>query len=258
MEELNAQPQAEIAPEEAVQIITGQQTELPETFKVRFNHEDVELPYDEAVTHIQKGMNYDKKVYELNELKEEMGFIDAQAENLGLSRRDFIKLWQESLTQQEIKQLAQEKAIPEDVAKELADLRRQKEAGEKLSQEKRREGHLGELSKFLEHHPEITKAADFPQAVVDDWLSGAKLHTAYKAYQADVLAGKLKMMEQIKSIGETNEKNAMASMGPASTAGDATPFEITEENVKKMSSEERRKLMSEIMKEVMSGRLKAI
>lgn len=34
----------------------------PQAIKVKYNHEEMELPYEEAVVHIQKGMNYDKAV----------------------------------------------------------------------------------------------------------------------------------------------------------------------------------------------------
>ena len=34
----------------------------PQAIKVKFNHDEIEIPYEEAVQHIQKGMNYDKAV----------------------------------------------------------------------------------------------------------------------------------------------------------------------------------------------------
>ena len=37
-------------------------TPEPQSIRVKYNHQELELPYDEAVTHIQKGMNYDKAV----------------------------------------------------------------------------------------------------------------------------------------------------------------------------------------------------
>jgi hypothetical protein len=37
-------------------------TPAPPPIRVKYNHQEMELPYDEAVTHIQKGMNYDKAV----------------------------------------------------------------------------------------------------------------------------------------------------------------------------------------------------
>jgi hypothetical protein len=51
--------------EETTQENTTQEVEqptLPQSIKVKYNHQELELPYDEAVTHIQKGMNYDKAV----------------------------------------------------------------------------------------------------------------------------------------------------------------------------------------------------
>ena len=37
-------------------------TPEPQRIKVKYNHQELELPYEEAVTHIQKGMNFDKAV----------------------------------------------------------------------------------------------------------------------------------------------------------------------------------------------------
>jgi len=37
-------------------------TPEPQRIKVKYNHQELEIPYEEAVQHIQKGMNYDKAV----------------------------------------------------------------------------------------------------------------------------------------------------------------------------------------------------
>ena len=43
---------------------TTQQVEqtLPQSIRVKYNHQEMDLPYEEAIGHIQKGMNYDKAV----------------------------------------------------------------------------------------------------------------------------------------------------------------------------------------------------
>ena len=39
-----------------------EQTPEPQSIRVKYNHQELDLPYEEAVQHIQKGMNYDKAV----------------------------------------------------------------------------------------------------------------------------------------------------------------------------------------------------
>ena len=54
------QPEAEPAAEESTTAPEAQPAMAPPTIKVKFNHEERELSYDEAATYAQKGMNYDK------------------------------------------------------------------------------------------------------------------------------------------------------------------------------------------------------
>lgn len=253
MEELNAQPQAQAADNE---VKTEQQTTQPEKIKVKFNHEEMELPLEEAVIHIQKGMNYDKVSERLKEVQEDIDFLEERAKEAGMSRKDFREMWKQNLSQAEIKKLAEEKEIPEDVAKELSEAKRAKQKLELIEKEKQIESaRLTELASFLDEFPDVKTYKDIPAEVVDEWTSGTKLKTAYKAYQADLLKEKLSKVEEKSKVDETNQKNAAASMGAANTNGDSVIKEINQKTIKEMSSKEMKARWSEIQKLIAEGKI---
>lgn len=270
MEEINAQPQAQ----EAAQAESAEVKETPsdaevKTIKVKYNHEEMELPIDEAVKHIQKGMNYDKVFDQLEQLKGDkaLKFLDAQAQKLGKTREQLVDLWDAELRQREVEQYAEENGYSPEVAKKLLEAEQIKQrevekeriANEKAIQEaEKTERNKKQLADFVEKNPSV-KVEELPKEVLDDWLEqGIPLLKAYKAYQAEQIPSiqeRLKAMEEKLNADETNKSNAETSMGSTETKGNTTIKEINQETIGKMSQSQIQQNWNVIQKLIEEGKL---
>lgn len=166
----------------------------PQTIKVRFNHEDRELSFDEAALYAQKGMNYDKleervRGYEaLNEkmtrLAKDLEYdsaeemIDAAANNF--KERQIRKLVEEGNTEamarflvdQQMKATSAPPPVqPEPPAQEVPSPAPAKPT---LSPERR-----AELDEFIRAYPGVTK---LPDEVLVANSQGVRLLVAYERY----------------------------------------------------------------------------
>ena len=165
----------------------------PQTIKVRFNHEDRELSYDEAAMYAQKGMNYDKleervKGYEtlygkMGRLAKDLEYdtpeemIDAAANNF--KERKVRKLMEDGNTEamarflvdQQMKEASAEsspKPVPAQEAPSPAPSR------PTLSPERK-----AELDEFIRAYPGVTK---LPDEVLLANSQGVRLLVAYERY----------------------------------------------------------------------------
>lgn len=270
MEELNAQPQAQ----EAAQAESAEVKETPsdaevKTIKVKYNHEEMELPIDEAVKHIQKGMNYDKVFDQLEQLKGDkaLKFLDEQSKKLGKSREQLVDLWESELRQREVDQYAEANGYPPEIAQKLLEAEQIKQrevekeriANEKAIQEaEKTERNKKQLADFVEKNPSV-KVEELPKEVLDDWLEqGIPLLKAYKAYQAEQIPSiqeRLKAMEEKLNADETNKSNAETSMGSTETKGNTTIKEINQETIGKMSQSQIKQNWNVIQKLIEEGKL---
>ena len=198
----------------------------PRTVRVRYNHQEIELPLEEAIRHIQKGMNYDKLAQRLAALQN-----GAPAEGADEAEGPDAK---EAEAAGET-----EEAREDGVAVLTADLSLLKE------QEK----------EFRTAYPEV-KDGEIPDAVLLEWGGGVPLKYAYQAYENRTLKERVKELEQKLYAAELNGKNAVSSMGSAFSSGATQGPELTAENIKKMSSAQRRLRMGEILAAVREGRVK--
>ena len=231
--------------------------------KVRFNHEDIELPYEEAVCNIQKGLNYDKVAERLSMLQndEALKIIDGIASEFGVSRAEITRKWKTDLEEQKIMRFAEEKGLPPDMAMEVLQARKENEEREFEKRiEAAQEAVINLLteqeSEFHEAYPDLPDD-DVPDDVLMEWGKGTPLKHAYQAYENPILRQKLKEMEDRLSVSELNGKNEEASMGSVRSNGDTQPPDLTAEGIKQMTSEQRRKYMPEILKAVRAGKLRA-
>ena len=109
-----------------------QEVETPQSIKVKFNHRELELPYDEAITHIQKGMNYEKAVERARQEAAQQA-RDSWIEEQGYAWKDKpIKTeaeYKQALQEQELenKIRSQYQNVPDEIVDELLESRKFRE-----------------------------------------------------------------------------------------------------------------------------------
>lgn len=114
VEEIKEEPVEEVKEETKEE---AKVTPIPEfDFEITYNGSKEKLSKDEAIKLAQKGKDYDR-------VREAYDFVKELAEDEGKSIDDYINVTRDNLKDYKIKQLADEKNISEEVAKELYESR---------------------------------------------------------------------------------------------------------------------------------------
>lgn len=201
-EEAAEQPQEETTP-----------AAEPATFKVKHLGQEMELTQEQLIANAQKGMDYDRIRQERDALKNapELQILDHYAKQNNMTRQEFVNFLKEQQMAQEVTTQVQ-RGIPEDVAKQLVELRR-KEA-ERTQKEQAAQQEQAQRKQFADFVQEYPGVKEFPPEVKAAIESGETPLSAYRAWENRQLKAQLAAMEQAK-------KNATKAVG--SVAGDAPP-----------------------------------
>lgn len=238
----------------------------PPKFKVKYNKEEKELEYDEAVPLIQKGMNYGKLETRLEELQKEKEkwkeyeeTTSLLAKDIGVSESEVSKRLREQHFARQDKKRAESEGITVEQAKarrisetRASQLENENQTLKQQLTEKEQQDQLVELKRqewveFKEAFPNIN---ELPEEVNEKWLHGTPPKQAYSDWQEkSELKRKLKEMEDRLGITETNQSNAEASTG-ALGAGADPDKPLTLDDVNKMTPTELAKNHDRIIKEV--------
>lgn len=195
--------------------------------KVKYNGESVNIEsIDDLITNFQKGLNYDKKQEQYENLQNSKveQYVSKKAKELGMSVDDYIdqveNYEREQEKQKEQKRLEEmiNNGVPEDVAKEvIATSQLRKQLQEKENQLKEQEERTKaendknkQYADFVEQFPNV-KPEDIPREVFEN-AQNSNLVSAYK----DWLIKDLETRIQIK---EQNEKNAKSAIGSVTETG---------------------------------------
>lgn len=181
-------------------------------FKVKYNHEEQELGYDEAVPLIQKGMNYDKLQERIGQLESDprLSFIEELANEQGMDVNEYLDAVKSAREDAELRKLV-ESNIPEEYAKEMLENRKfrdqQKEEQQKKADEEKKNAEFGEFFEFFKqaNDRDYDPGKDqIPQEVWDAHAQGTPLKFAYMQHHNQQLKSQLKTFKQ----NETNAKRA--------------------------------------------------
>jgi hypothetical protein len=231
-------PQAEETLEETpvseeVDTLETEQTEeeqqlTPEQlrFKVKYNHEEQELGYDEAVPLIQKGMNYDKIQQRIQELESDprLSFVEELAQEQNMDVNEFLETVRHAREEQKLNELIQQN-IPEDIAKEMLESRKFREQIKQQEQQKAEEEKKNaEFGEFFEYFKQAN-GKDFdpqndqiPQEVWEMQAQGVPMKYAFMQHHNQQLQAQLKTYKQ----NEENAKRAPISGTTAYGSNEAT------------------------------------
>lgn len=195
--------------------------------KIKYNKEEVNVEsIDDLIENYQKGLNYDKKLQELENLQNSKleKYAKKKADELGITVEEYMDQVEEYEKNQE---KAQEEArleeflnngVPEEIAREViatSQLRKQLQAKEnelkekELEQEKEAKKNK-EYEDFLKEFPDVNPE-EIPKEVFED-AENSNLTNAYIKWQLKETKKKLSAMEQ-------NSKNSAASIGSVTETG---------------------------------------
>lgn len=203
--------------------------QLPK-IKVKYNHQEMELPYEEAVQHIQKGMNYEKAI---EKAKAEAA---QQARDAYIASQGYVwndkpitteAEYNQAMKEKEIWEKYQSQGLPDEVVQELVESKKFREQFEsekksKAEQEKKN----AEYQEFFEYFKaengrDFNSATDtIPQDVWDLVAKGKTLTDAYTYNLNKQLKAKIAELESKQKAIETNRENANST--PGSVTGNGT------------------------------------
>lgn len=187
-----------------------------QSFKVKYLHEEKEIPYSEAPTYIQKGMDYDRVKSKYEESKPVLSFVERLAQQNGLSVPDYLKAVEEYEKQQEIEALSQKNSLDPELAEELYLLRQERQQRQTAKQQQDQEARQQqEYIEFINQFPDVK-----PDAIPNEvWQIKANnnltITDAYIRHEYNKLREKI-------NAQETNLKNANVSTGSLTGNGNAT------------------------------------
>lgn len=210
--------------------------EKPQTLRLKYNGEIKEVTLDEAIALAQKGMNYDKKIQELDNLKNsrELQLINRLAKESNLSVDEYLNNVEKQFEQQTIAKIGNElrKKYPnadrdtlEELAKsqyaliqqdkkykEIEEAQKQ-ELNEEEIEQKNDEELTQMLNEFLEEYPDVNLEEELKNEELAQLLEkGESLLSAYRKIENRRLKAQLEAQR-------LNNKNKAKSTG--SIKGDA-------------------------------------
>lgn len=186
--------------------VQQEQTETPAGIKVEFNHQEMEIPLDQARAWIQKGMNYDNVQEQLQNVQNSSGmqYLLELSQRSGMTIDEMVDYWRGQEEQQQINELVQ-KNIPPEYAKEMIENRKFREAQKiKEQQSQKEEANQKEYRDFVQAYPDV-QAEDIPEDVWSKVNNGVPLKYAYMEYENS----QLKEKNKIQETNISNKKKAV-------------------------------------------------
>ena len=189
-------------------------TEQPK-IKVKYDKQEMEIPYDEAVQHIQKGMNYDRAVErakaEAHQQARDSYIAEQGYEWMGKPITTEAE-YKQALKEQEVYENLQKQSLPDEVINEILEGRRDREERQTEKQRKAQEEKQNqEYQEFFKAFPDV-KPDSIKREVWEKVNAGIPLKYAYMEQELNELKSKQK-------IQETNAKNADTSTGSVTGNG---------------------------------------
>jgi hypothetical protein len=195
--------------------------------KIKYNKEEVNVEsIDDLISNYQKGLNYDKKLQELENLQNSKleKYAKAKAEEMGITVDEYMDQVEAYEKEQErakerdrIEEMINN-GVPEETAKEVIAAGQMRKKYQQMENElKKREEALNkeeakkkEYQDFLEQFPDVNPD-EIPKEVFEE-AEKSSLSNAYMKW-------KLNELQKELNVAKTNEKNAKASVGGVTKTG---------------------------------------
>lgn len=195
--------------------------------KIKYNKEEVNVEsIEDLISNYQKGLNYDKKLQELENLQNSKleKYAKSKAEQLGITVDEYMdqveayEKEQEKAKEMERIEEMVSNGVPEETAKEVIAAGQMRKKYQQMENElKRREEELNkeeakkqEYQKFLDTFPDVD-----PDKIPKEVFEEAEKSSLSEAY----MKWKLKDLENQLNIAKTNEKNKKTAVGGVTETG---------------------------------------
>ena len=195
--------------------------------KIKYNKENVTVEsLEDLINGYQKGLNYDKKLQELENLQNSKleKYAKQKASELGITVDEYMdrveqyeKDQQKAQEEEQLEEMLNN-GVPDAIAREvIATGQLRRELQKKENELKAREAERAkedeknrEYKEFLDKFPEVNPE-DIPKEVFED-AENSSLSDAYMRWQIKELKNQL-------SVAKTNEKNKEATVGGVTDTG---------------------------------------
>jgi len=222
----SAEPQADDIPAEDT---TPEPEIKPEPYKlkVKYNHEDMEIPEDEAVPLVQKGLNYDKLQERYDQIQNDPRLskyekVQQVSGLLGYQSDDQLL---EALYQTYYQNVAEQKGLtPEQIQKEHEIQQREAQLNAKEKTEQQQRENNAMYDRFLTAYPDA-KAQDIKPETWAKVKAGMDLTSAYTQQINEGLQSQIKMLKQKEKNKTQAPVGGVTTHGATSTQG-KDPFEM--------------------------------
>ena len=238
-EEPSATPQAEEKPNEEANSNTEQNIPEAEGFKLRYNHEDVDVTKEEAIRLAQIGKHYENisKEFKNEDIKSILSDLDYFAALQNKSVKDVVSDMLNGVENSYRQELTEELGEGNPLIEEMLELRKSKnmKAYEDAKSQKsiKAEQEAAEAEKTLTQNlatqfedickefPEYNTVADVPDVVYKEALKSGDL-------EKEILRFKLAEEKVIRETEKNEIKNKNENIGSVNTGGDAQSSLVSE------------------------------
>ena len=202
---------------ENTEVIPEQTVEEIQKIKLKYNHQEVELPLDEIQVLAQKGMNYDKLQEKLHQAENNIGiqYLNDLAQRNGTDIEGLVNYWKEQERQAELNQLIQNN-IPKELADEILENRKYREQQKELQkQNEEKQRQELEFREFFEMFPNVAPNT-IEGSVWEKVNQGIPLKYAFMEQEMNRLKAENSILQNnnnnkkkavVNPIGNGNEEN---------------------------------------------------
>jgi hypothetical protein len=200
--------------------------EALQALRVKFNHEEREIPIDEAIPLVQKGLNYDKTLERLQALESDprLSFVEELASQFGMDVPTYLEAVKQQREDERLNELLQQN-IPEEYAREMLENRKfrdQFEAEKKAKAEEAKKNQ--EFTEFFDYFREANGREFTPgqDNIPDEVLANKEvpLKFAFMQHENNQLRQQLQTLKQNQSNAQKAPVGSVTNHGSTETASE--------------------------------------
>jgi hypothetical protein len=202
--------------------------ETLQSLRVKYNKEEREIPIDEAIPLVQKGLNYDKTLERLQALESDprLSFVEELAQQHGMDVPSYLEAVKQQREQERIDQLV-EQGISEELAQEMLENRKFREQFEAEKQTKAEEAKQNaEYQEFFDYFKQannrdfVAGQDEIPPSVWEATQKGVPLKYAYMEHQNNQYKTQLQTLKQNQSNKQKAPVGSLTAHGSNEVASE--------------------------------------
>jgi hypothetical protein len=202
-------PAEEEAPPQATE---PTEAEALQMLRVKYNKEEREIPIDEAIPLVQKGLNYDKTLERLQALESDprLSFVEELAQQFDMDVPTYLEAVKQQREEERLNELLQQN-IPEEYAREMLENRKFRDQFETEKKAKAEEEKANaDYNEFFDYFRQAngrdfnSQSDEIPPSVWEATQKGVPLKYAYMEHQNNQFKQQLQTLKQ----NQTNAKKA--------------------------------------------------